>query len=208
MPPRRRCDATAGTDGTVAQLAGELLDVLPSLKQAAAAKRHDAEKRRVLAAASNHGHVVLGRVVEGVVAHVRQIGVQVDLATPFGTYTALLKPEHVTSVTRTPTPEFVAECFLRGEPCVAEVVHIDVGKEITAVHLSTRALEESLGEMSTDRQAVYARGRARLAAQPPPHSRAERRRLDKASMDAMATPGDLGALEAYGDHAFERARGP
>jgi len=194
------------TDGTVFHLAGELLEVLPSLKQAAATKKHDAEKRRILAAAWRHGHIAMGHVVEGVVSHVRQMGVQVDLSTPFGVYTALLKPDQVTSVTATPLPEFVAECFPRGEPCVAEVVHVDVGKEITAVHLSTKALEESLGEMSIDRDAVYARGRARMATQPPPHSRAERRKLDKASLDAMTTPGYLSALEEFGDAAFERAR--
>jgi len=124
----------------------------------------------------------------GVVAAVRAVGVLVDIPTPFGTYRAQLKPDQVTGVTRTPLQSFVAEAFPVGSHVLAEVLDVDAASEVTACHLSTRNLEEALGEMSTDRDALFARARARRAAQPPPRSRAERREVAKAAEHGLAEP--------------------
>ena len=112
----------------------------------------------------------------------------VDIPTPFGTYRAQLKPDQVTGVTRTPLQSFVAEAFPVGSHVLAEVLDVDAASEVTACHLSTRNLEEALGEMSTDRDALFARARARRAAQPPPRSRAERREVAKAAEHGLAEP--------------------
>ena len=176
------------TDGSMEQLAREVVAVLPALKQAVVTKRKHAQSKRVLQAATKSGHIRPGHVVEGVVAAVRAVGVLVDIPTPFGTYRAQLKPDQVTGVTRTPLQSFVAEAFPVGSHVLAEVLDVDAASEVTACHLSTRNLEEALGEMSTDRDALFARARARRAAQPPPRSRAERREVAKAAEHGLAEP--------------------
>lgn len=169
------------TDGSMEQLAREVVAVLPALKQAVVTKRKHAQSKRVLQAATKSGHIRPGHVVEGVVVAVRAVGVLVDIPTPFGTYRAQLKPDQVTGVTRTPLQSFVAEAFPVGSNVLAEVLDVDASSEVTACHLSTSNLEEALGEMSTDRAALFARARIRRAAQPPPRSRAERREVAKAA---------------------------
>mmetsp|Transcript_17966 Transcript_17966/g.53437 ORF Transcript_17966/g.53437 Transcript_17966/m.53437 type:complete len:327 (-) Transcript_17966:25-1005(-) len=191
-------------DGTADQLAGELLDILPALRQSAAAHHRDAVKRRTLAAARDNGFIVQDRIVEGSVVHVRAVGVQVELGTPFGPYQALLKPEKVTGVDEAPSLEFLAKTFPINGTVVAKVHEVSVGPKISHVLLSTRSLEATLGEMTTDAEGVYERARAVMAQQPPPRSRAERRRLQK---ERASAPGPyLEGLESFGTAAFEKAR--
>jgi len=176
------------TDGSLEQLAQEVVEVLPALKQSVMAKRRHAQSKRVLQAATKSGHIKPGHVVEGVVAVVREIGVLIDIPTPFGTYRAQLQPAEITGVSNHPLQSFVAEALPVGSHILAEVLDVDVSSEITACHLSTKILEEALGEMSTDRTALFERARARHAAQPPPLARAERHEIARQAEQGLAEP--------------------
>lgn len=186
-------------DGGLDQLAAELAAVLPALKQSAAAKAADGAKRRVLVEAVDTGLIAEGRVVSGTVARTTAAGVQVELATPFGTYTALLRPAAATGVEPNPSVAFLGETFPVGGEIWAEVDDVVINKDSSAVLLSTAALETSLGEMTSDKPAVYARGAARMEAQPAPMNSKERKRRQLEEVDAY-----LSVIDEFG--APEEAR--
>ena len=157
------------TDGSMEQLAREVVAVLPALKQAVVTKRKHAQSKRVLQAATKSGHIRPGHVVEGVVAAVRAVGVLVDIPTPFGTYRAQLKPDQVTGVTRTPLRRSWPKRSRSGRTSWRRFGR---GRGVGRRHLSTRNLEEARqarpdrargAREAPRRKAAVARGAARGA---------------------------------------------
>ena len=178
------------------KLAAELFEVLPNLKKSAETKVADCAKRRVLVEAHESGFIVEGRVVSGSVARVSGTGVQVALATPLGPYVCLIKPSLTTGVDDAPSVAWLSETFPVGSEVFAEVADVVVNKDSSSVFLSTVALEESIGEMSLDRETVYARARDRVANQAPPTSRKQlRSSQDEAAVSAYLDRDAADALD-------------
>lgn len=198
--------ASARTEGTLDALAEELLCVLPALRASAAAKASNAAKRRVLEEARATGYIVEGRVVAGTVLKVarKPANVVVELKSPAGDYAAVLRSRDVTGVDDAPSFAFLNATFPPGSKIYAEVRAVEVTRADSRVELSTRALERSVGEMSTDPAAVFGRAEARLRAQPKPESIKARRKKEAAAL--AARDGYLDHLENDGERAFEKAR--
>ena len=91
------------------------------------------------------------------------------------------------------------QTFPVGGEIWAEVDDVVINKDSSAVLLSTAALETSLGEMTSDKPAVYARGAARMEAQPAPMNSKERKRRQLEEVDAY-----LSVIDEFG--APEEAR--
>jgi len=202
--PKWRRSAEGGN--SLDALAAAMHDLLPALRQSAAAKATNAAKRRVLLDATETGYVVPGRLVAGVVVRVakRPPNVLVAVKSPAGDYRAVLRARDVTGVDESPNFAFLNATFPEGAAIVAEIRDVEITRAAATVSLSTRRLEREIGEMSTNPAAVYARAAAALAAQPKPESPAKRRKREAAAKATHASY--LEHLEREGARAYEPAR--
>ena len=115
---------------------------------------------------------------------------------PFPVQVCLIKPSLTTGVDDAPSVAWLSETFPVGSEVFAEVADVVVNKDSSSVFLSTVALEESIGEMSLDRETVYARARDRVANQAPPTSRKQlRSSQDEAAVSAYLDRDAADALD-------------